>query len=218
MPVPEASSGQAAPRQLIRDRAYAAIKTAILDGTLVPGERLDDADLQSWLQMSRTPVRQALYALTLEGLVETAPQSHTRVVRPRPENAVENLQTIGVLVVGVVALAVPAMTEADRRRLAELAAATAEQLRSRDLAAALRASGEYYRLLTSLCPNRPLVHLVEQASPSLGYYVSVAFQSIDLDWATYEAEYDRLVDALRAGSAHDIEQVTRRLFGLATGD
>src|SRR3954452_18488595 len=96
VPIPEPAGNPAAPRQLIRDRAYTAIKTAILDGSLLPGERLDDAELQRWLAVSRTPIRQALYALTLEGLVETAPQSHTRVVSPRAEKARENLQTIGV--------------------------------------------------------------------------------------------------------------------------
>jgi DNA-binding FadR family transcriptional regulator len=82
----------------------------------------------------------------------------------------------------------------------------------------MKASSEYYAALTSLCPNRPLVHLVQQASPSLGYYVSVALQPIDIDWATYETEYERLVEAFHTGAAGDIEQVTRRLFGLTTGD
>ena len=217
MPVPEPSADETAPRQLIRDRAYTAIKTAILDGTLVPGERLDDADLQAWLQVSRTPIRQALYALTLEGLVETAPQSHTRVVHPRPENARENLQTIGVLVVGVVGLAVPAMTSADRHGLAELADAVAAELGRHALAPARKASAAYFAALIRFCPNRSLLRLVEQASPSLGYYVSVAYQSIAVDWSEFEAEYRGLAKALREGTIADIEGTTKRLFGLTAG-
>ena len=113
MPIPAAPQGRT-PRRLIRDQAYDAIQKAILDGDFKPGEVLDDAELQQWLKMSRTPIRQALYALTLEGLIETAPQAHTRVIRPRPEQAVDYLQAIGVLVVGATTLAYRETTPDDR--------------------------------------------------------------------------------------------------------
>ena len=65
-------------RDLLRDRAYAAIRDAIVDGTLAPGERLQDQELCAWLGLSRTPVREALGRLEQDGLVETAPQRFTR--------------------------------------------------------------------------------------------------------------------------------------------
>ena len=66
-------------RDLLRDRAYAAIRDAIVDGTLAPGERLRDAELCKWLGLSRTPVREALGRLEQDGLVESAPQRYTQV-------------------------------------------------------------------------------------------------------------------------------------------
>src|SRR3954469_2267925 len=77
MPVP-ADSG-ALERDLLRDRAYVALRDAIVDGTLAPGERLRDAELCTWLGLSRTPVREALNRLEHDGLVESAPQRFTRV-------------------------------------------------------------------------------------------------------------------------------------------
>src|SRR6478609_8709865 len=76
MPVPANDPFE---RDLLRDRAYAAIRDAIVDGTLQPGERLRDQELQAWLGLSRTPVREALNRLEQDGLVETAPQRFTRV-------------------------------------------------------------------------------------------------------------------------------------------
>jgi DNA-binding GntR family transcriptional regulator len=217
VPIPEPTAERTAPRQLIRDRAYSAIKSAILDGTLLPGERLDDAELQQWLEVSRTPIRQALYALTLEGLVETAPQSHTRVVSPRIEHARENLQTIGVLMVGVLDLTIPTLTTDDRERLAELAEAVVPALRRHDLEASIAAAGPYYRALTRLCPNRTLVRLVDQARTSLGYFVMVAFQSMEMDWRSLEAQHLDLVAALRHGTLTDLQSATKRLFRIGGG-
>src|SRR4051812_696811 len=77
MPVPAAHA--TLERDLLKDRAYAAIRDAIVDGTLQPGEKLKDQELCSWLGLSRTPVREALGRLEQDGLVETAPQRFTRV-------------------------------------------------------------------------------------------------------------------------------------------
>src|SRR6478735_434842 len=57
MPVPE--SHAPLERDLLRDRAYATLRDAIVDGTLAPGERLRDQELCEWLGLSRTPVRDA---------------------------------------------------------------------------------------------------------------------------------------------------------------
>lgn len=43
-----------------------------MDGTLEPGERLNDEDLIAWLGVSRTPIREALSQLARAGLVEMA--------------------------------------------------------------------------------------------------------------------------------------------------
>src|SRR5882757_9496900 len=77
MPVPEGRG--LVSRSLLRDDAYRALRNAIVDGTLAPGERLNDAELVSWLGVSRTPIREALARLELSGLVQTRPGRFTMV-------------------------------------------------------------------------------------------------------------------------------------------
>ena len=50
-------------RTLLSDRAYAVLRSAIIDGTLAPGERLRDAELVERLGLSRTPIREAIARL-----------------------------------------------------------------------------------------------------------------------------------------------------------
>jgi DNA-binding GntR family transcriptional regulator len=66
-------------RVSLSDEAYSRIETAILDGTLAPGERLRDPELVDWLGISRTPIRHALERLMTQGLVEMERNRYTRV-------------------------------------------------------------------------------------------------------------------------------------------
>jgi len=54
----------------VRDRTYDSLKTKILSGRFKPGERLTEEHLAEELGVSRTPVREALHKLELEGLIQ----------------------------------------------------------------------------------------------------------------------------------------------------
>jgi DNA-binding GntR family transcriptional regulator len=54
----------------VRQRAYEHLKSAILSGRLGPGKRLAEEHLAEELGVSRTPVREALHKLELEGLIK----------------------------------------------------------------------------------------------------------------------------------------------------
>lgn len=55
------------------ERTYAEIRDRIMSGRLVPGSRLVEVDLAADLDVSRTPVREALRRLAAEGLIEVLP-------------------------------------------------------------------------------------------------------------------------------------------------
>lgn len=62
-----------------KERAFSQIQRWIIDGTLQPGEKLVDAELAEVLGVSRTPIREALQLLEVQGLVEMHPGKDTRV-------------------------------------------------------------------------------------------------------------------------------------------
>lgn len=202
-------------RTLIRDRVYAQIKQAILDGTLQPGERLDDAELVRWLNASRTPVRQALYVLTVEGLVETSPQSYTRVVAPQREDAVEYLRAIGVLVAGVMDLSLASAADDDIDVLVARIERICDTVRLADHQGTLAASDEFYSALMKLCTNRPMRRLIEQSGSSLTYYVTAVYQTLTFEWDDILTRYERIAEALRLRQFDEAAAVTRTLFGVS---
>jgi DNA-binding GntR family transcriptional regulator len=69
------------PKGAAADTAYRKIRSDIISGVLEEGERLTEERISKKLGMSRTPVREALGRLTIEGFVERSGGYTTRVAR-----------------------------------------------------------------------------------------------------------------------------------------
>ena len=57
----------------LAEQAYQAIRSAIQEGRLEPGQRVREVELSEWLGMSRTPIREALRRLQSDNMVVHAP-------------------------------------------------------------------------------------------------------------------------------------------------
>jgi DNA-binding GntR family transcriptional regulator len=215
MPIPEHEhQAGKSPRQLVRDRVYGELKSAILNGVLQPGEKLEEAQLRAWLNVSGTPIRQALHLLTLEGLVQTSPQSRTSVIAPRPDETKEHLQVIGVLMTGMITLAFPHITEPDRAELLDLIDGVLDKLAGSDVPALTRAAQRYYGKVVSLCPNAVLIQLTQQVSAALSYHVNTAYEGLNADWAQLAEDYRALRAAIAGSDRRAAEAATKRIFQL----
>lgn len=116
MPVPKPSD-TTTPRRLLREVVFDQMRDAILDGTLHPGERLNDDELVAWLGVSRTPIREAVARLHAAGLVEVEANKYTRVASLNDDDYREAAQ----LLAGYHQLAeqwgAPALPERERKAL-----------------------------------------------------------------------------------------------------
>ena len=65
----------------LRDVVFNTLRRAILKGQLKPGERLMEVHLANRLGVSRTPIREAIRKLELEGLVIMIPRRGAEVAR-----------------------------------------------------------------------------------------------------------------------------------------
>ena len=110
-------------RTLLRNTAYEAIRDAIVRGDFPPRAVVSNTAVAEQLALSRAPVRDALARLVGEGLVETKPQSYTRVTRLVPKEVRDAAAVVRAMhelaactaVALVTAGHVEAMREADRR-------------------------------------------------------------------------------------------------------
>ncbi|OZB90957.1 GntR family transcriptional regulator [Paenibacillus sp. XY044] len=95
MPIPQSYSSPM--RMTAKERALSQIQRWIIDGTLHPGEKLVDSELAEALGVSRTPVREALQLLEVQGLVEMHPGRDTRVQTVEKDDILKMYATLAAL-------------------------------------------------------------------------------------------------------------------------
>lgn len=76
-------------RELLSDKAYAAIRASIVDGSFAPGEQIVESQVARQMQISQAPVRDALRKLSHEGLVTVVPRRGTFVTEISNEEAAD---------------------------------------------------------------------------------------------------------------------------------
>ena len=132
MPIPTATT-EAGPRRLLRDVVFEKMLAAIVDGTLEPGERLNDEQLVKWLGVSRTPVREAIAQLHTYGLVEIEANRFTRVSTRDDVVYAEAAQFLAGLHTLAREWGTSNLDPTTRKTLAKSIATARKQLKARDL-------------------------------------------------------------------------------------
>ena len=75
----------------IRQEVHERLRDAILNVKLLPGSAVSENEIAAHLQVSRTPVREAMQRLSLEGMIQVVPQVGTFVARMNLERIREAL-------------------------------------------------------------------------------------------------------------------------------
>jgi DNA-binding GntR family transcriptional regulator len=205
MPVP--GSRGLVTRSLLREDAYRAIRDAIVDGTLTPGERLNDATLVEWLGVSRTPVREALARLEQAGLVRTKPGRHT-IVSPLDVRAVHAAQSVTAAMHELaVRQAVPNLSGAELDAMREANTRFATALRGNDVGAALAADDDFHGVPVTASANQAVRTVLEQFTPVLRRVERLRFSS--LCGRASVAQHARIIELCAAGDAEGAAAATR---------
>lgn len=149
----------------LSDDAYARILAAVRDGTLLPGARIRESQMAEWLEMSRTPVRQAIQRLEAEGLLTMAPRAGL-VVTTVDEELVEELYFMREVLEGTAArLAAESASRNELRMLDEMVAAEAKA--KLDAKAAADANRRFHALIYTAAKNRFLLKSLRALHDSL---------------------------------------------------
>jgi DNA-binding GntR family transcriptional regulator len=205
MPVPAAIA--TSPRTLLRDHAFEALRAAIVDGTLEPGERLVDAELCAWLGVSRTPVREALTHLEKTGLVQIKPGSRT-LVAPLDVRAAVEAQAVAASMHELAAReAVPMVNETHLATMETANTEFAAALARADVDVAIAADDAFHRVFVDLAANRLLAGILEDVTPLLRRMERVRFAG--LSGRSSVAQHRSIIEKARMGDADSAALVAR---------
>ena len=81
----------------LSDQIANHLRDMIIQNQLAPGDRIREREVCRQLQVSRTPLREALHKLESEGLIELIPNRGAVITKPGAEEIADMLQVLGVL-------------------------------------------------------------------------------------------------------------------------
>lgn len=134
------------------------LRSSIADGVLGSGQRINESELSEALEVSRTPLREALCRLDSEGFVTTRPR-HGFFVRELGPREIEELYRIRAIL-DPAALEFAGLPSADQ--IGTLKRLNGELARVNDGPRAVALDDEWHRTLLSHCPNRILLDLIRR--------------------------------------------------------
>lgn len=203
------NSAPSAPVPSLVDAAYEQIRSRILDNVWPPGHRALEQEVALALGMSRTPVREALVRLQVEGLVEVIPRHGMRVLPVSPTDMGEIYEILTAL--ECMAAERLAAQHPDEHSLAPLIQATDAMdraLLADDLDAWARADEQFHAQLVEQAGNRRLqatvLNLWDRAHRARMVTLRLRPKPVDST-----REHRELVERLLAGDAEGAARVNR---------
>nr|WP_288555374.1 GntR family transcriptional regulator [uncultured Mediterraneibacter sp.] len=154
----------------LRDVVFNTLRQAILRGELKPGERLMEIQLANKLGVSRTPIREAIRKLELEGLVLMIPRKGAEVAEITEKNMLDVLEVRRALEELAVKLACERITEEEIQELKEAADAFQKILSEKDITKIAEADEAFHDVIFKSTGNDRLIQLLNSLREQMYRY------------------------------------------------
>ena len=210
-----------------REAAYHAIKQAILNGSLESGQPLVEERLAEMLQISRTPVREALAILEHEGLIAPVYRRGLFVCKLTREQVIE-LFTANEAVEPFLARRAAHYASPEQTVALESAIRDGEACAERnDIAGFLRAGRIFHAGIGRAAGNLTLARFVERNEERVDLFLMGYRKAVDVEMmrtsnrehrAIYRAIVQRDPDAAARLSIYHLQSVRERFAALVGDD
>lgn len=154
----------------LRDIVFRTLRRGILTGELKPGERLMEVHLANRLGVSRTPVREAIRKLELEGLVTMIPRRGAEVANITEKSLKDVLEVRKALECLAIELACERIGEKKLQELKKCLEEFAAAVNTKDTSAIAKADVSYHDMIVEASGNDRLVQLVNNLGEQMYRY------------------------------------------------
>lgn len=174
-------------KNFLSDEAYAEIRQALIRGEFEPGQRISEPELALRYQTSRSPIREALVRLELEGFVERMSNGRIRV-RELDLEELQQLYVVRATIEGLIArIAAPRLRTIDLEQMEKALDDMESSIKKGDASGAIAAGQTFHDLILRECGNKPLI----EVQTSLRSKIS-RFRAVVASLGNYD--FDRLTE------------------------
>jgi DNA-binding GntR family transcriptional regulator len=183
----------------LREEVYVRLRKRILSHEYAPGFRFDLLALEKELGISRTPLKEALHRLEVEGLVDIRPRRGTFVISIDAQSVAEDFDVRRALELYAAEAAVREATDQDLQQLNALAEEMRRLLENNDYQSVvdkyIHLDHQFHNLLVGLARNKRLIEIYEQIDVHVRI-ARVKQKFTRSDSKHTESEHDAILEAL----------------------
>ena len=179
----------------LRDVVFYTLRQAILKGELEPGERLMEMQLAEQLGVSRTPIREAIRKLELEGLVLMIPRRGAIVAKITEKDLKDVLEVRSSLERLSTELACERMKEDTIAELRKAQEAFKEALDGDDITLQAQRDVEFHDVIYKSTGNLRLIQMLNNLREQM-YRYRLEYLKYDLAYQTLIEEHEAIIEAL----------------------
>ena len=189
----------------LRDVVFQTLRQAILRGELKPGERLMEVRLAKKLGVSRTPIREAIRKLELEGLVLMIPRRGAEVAEITEKSMRDVLEVRRALEVLAVSLSCDRISGEQIEALKEAAEEFDRSLTSDDETRTAEADVHFHDIIYRSTDNQRLIQLLSNLGEQM-YRYRVEYLKHREFHPQISREHKELISYLEAGQKGQAEE------------
>lgn len=189
----------------LRDVVFKTLRQAILRGELKPGERLMEIQLANKLGVSRTPIREAIRKLELEGLVLMIPRRGAEVAEITEKSLRDVLEVRKALEELSVELACDRVTEEDLKELEKAAEEFQRITKNGDVTEIAEADVHFHDIIYRAADNQRLTQLLNNLGEQM-YRYRVEYLKNPEVYGQLMHEHEQIITHIRK---HEKEEAVR---------
>ncbi len=144
----------------LREVIFNSLREAIIIGELRPGERLMEVQLADKMGVSRTPVREAIRKLELEGLVDMIPRKGAHVAELSVKDIMDVLEVRASLDGLATALAAERITDDEMKELKHINIQFASYIEKENLNGSIKKDAEFHDIIYKASRNDKLITIL----------------------------------------------------------
>lgn len=193
----------------LRDVVFNTLRQAILRGELKPGERLMEIQLANKLGVSRTPIREAIRKLELEGLVLMIPRKGAEVAEITEKSLLDVLEVRRALEELAVKLACDRMTKEQMQQLKEAAKEFEETLKLNDVTKFAEADVKFHDVIFMATDNPRLIQLLNNFREQM-YRFRVEYLKRRQYHHILIAEHEEIIERIEKHQKEEAAEIVRK--------
>ena len=181
----------------LRDLVFNTLRQARLKGELKPGERLMEIQLAEKLGVSRTPIREAIRKLELEGLVLMIPRKGAEVAKISHKSLQDVLEVRGALEELATDLACQRITDEELESLRKAEAHFKQVVSSGGNEMQIAEADEaYHDIIYNASGNKKLVQMINNLREQM-YRYRLEYIKDEAKRGTLISEHEKILEAIR---------------------